>query len=375
MPHRSLLILSCSLALAALSCSSAPTPARAARRVAVVRPIAIADTRQTAPPPEPAIALDLSSGCAQTCTLRANRSVWCWGAASEPSPLSPRRIDAIRDARSLACGAWHCCALLVDGAVSCWRIPAQSEAAEVTPIALREVVEIASGGDNTCALTRTGAVSCWQMRAESFTQPRAVQPVEGARRLAVGPTHSCALRDDRTVRCWGHNADGQLGPGAPRNARRVFDAVAVTGVTEAVEVAVGDRHSCARTAAGEVWCWGSNASGQSGIGPYAGTPEPLRVQGVMGALSLSAGPSHTCVVLSDRSVECWGNNRTNAVGEIRPSVASSPVPVPTVDRATRVAPSCDATCAVREDGSVRCWGARYSSPASPRGRPIEIALP
>ena len=285
----------------------------------------------------------------------------------------------MRGARSLACGAWHCCALHSDGAVSCWRIGAQGEAVITSSISLREVTAIASGGDTTCALTRSGAVSCWQAhdetRAEPFTLPRGVRGVEGARQLAVGPTHTCALRGDGAVYCWGRNADGQLGPGAPRNARRVFDAVAVPGVPEAVEVAVGDRHSCARTASGEVWCWGSNASGQAGIGPYAGVPSALRVQGVMGAVSLSAGPSHTCAVLSDRSVECWGDNRTNAVGEIRPSVASSPVPVPAIDRAVRVAPSCEATCAMRDDGSVRCWGGPYSAPASPRGRPLEIAFP
>ncbi len=183
------------------------------------------------------------------------------------------------------------------------------------------------------------------------------------------------LQGDGTVRCWGHNDEGQLGPAAPRHRRRVFDPVTVTGIPHAEEVAVGERHSCARTTEGEVWCWGSNANGQSGIGPYAGTPEPLRVQGVMGALGLSAGAWHTCIVLGDRSVECWGNNRTNAVGEIRPAIASSPVPVPTIDRALRVSPSCDATCALRDDGTVRCWGARYASTTSPRGRPMSVSLP
>jgi alpha-tubulin suppressor-like RCC1 family protein len=380
MPHRShTTSLFALIALSTLACRAVLAPSRPTTHVAVVRPVAVAASRAPTSETPPVTVPDLSSGCAQSCAIRADRSVWCWGAALEGAPLGPRRVGAIDEARSLACGASHCCALRVRGGVTCWRIPSRATTEATTPVEmpLDDVTQIASGGDATCALRRSGEVSCWQSRAEgrSYTAPRALRGLDGARQIAVGPTHGCALQANGSVRCWGHNADGQLGPDVPRDRRRVFEATPVPGVPESVEITVGDRHSCARSAAGEVWCWGSNASGQSGIGPFAGTSEPLRVQGVTGALGLAAGASHTCVVLGDRSVECWGDNRTNAIGEIRPSVASSPVPVPTIDRALRVAPSCDATCALHEDGSVRCWGARYASESSPRGRPVRVSLP
>src|SRR6266540_3915711 len=78
------------------------------------------------------------------------------------------------------------------------------------------------------------------------------------------------------------------------------------------EVAVGRRHTCARTAGGRVWCWGDNAAGQvqAGAGPMVSHPTTLEAHE---AGSLSAGGAHTCGLRDEQAI-CWGSNRDGQLG-------------------------------------------------------------
>ena len=82
-------------------------------------------------------------------------------------------------------------------------------------------------------------------------------------------------------------------------------------------------HTCARTFDGAVKCWGSNGSGELGVGD---TMERGREPGQMGdalpavdlgglrATSISAGRYCTCALLDDRSLKCWGQNLAGNLG-------------------------------------------------------------
>lgn len=79
--------------------------------------------------------------------------------------------------------------------------------------------------------------------------------------------HTCFVPSDGTVRCWGRNEFGQIGNGGGPGDQPV--PAMVSGIATAVAVTVGRDHTCALHASGVVQCWGSNASGQLGVG--AGT--------------------------------------------------------------------------------------------------------
>jgi alpha-tubulin suppressor-like RCC1 family protein len=88
----------------------------------------------------------------------------------------------------------------------------------------------------------------------------------------------CVLLTNAAVKCWGNNGNGQLGDGTRTNRTR---PVAVKGITHAVSIAIGGRHSCALSSDGTVRCWGQNSSGQLGNGTTsARSLTPVVVKGL-----------------------------------------------------------------------------------------------
>lgn len=75
-----------------------------------------------------------------------------------------------------------------------------------------------------------------------------------------------------TVKCSGYGGDGQLGNGA--NASSAVP-VAVSGLTDAVAVAVGGNTTCAIRNGGTVVCWGNGTNRQLGNGTTTSSNVPV----------------------------------------------------------------------------------------------------
>jgi alpha-tubulin suppressor-like RCC1 family protein len=143
--------------------------------------------------------------------------------------------------------------------------------------------------------------------------------------LAVGTDHTCAQRASGQVLCWGANHSGQLGDGSAENIRTM--PVAVADLTDAVEVAAGNHHTCARRATGRVLCWGSNAVGQLGDGTTMDRARPVPVVGLTDAVEVSAGIRHACARRAGGQVLCWGENRHGVLGDGTMMNRATPVAV------------------------------------------------
>jgi alpha-tubulin suppressor-like RCC1 family protein len=147
--------------------------------------------------------------------------------------------------------------------------------------------------------------------------------------LAAGYTSTCAVMSDSTAECWGQNAYGQLGnpnDGYTYSAHAVpvigSNGLQLSGV---LKIAIGDFHACAILNDGSVQCWGSNTSGQLGLGfedPDGVIHIPAEVPGLIGsgetAVEIAAGMEHTCVLLSSSVVKCWGENGVEQAGQLNP---------------------------------------------------------
>jgi hypothetical protein len=157
--------------------------------------------------------------------------------------------------------------------------------------------------------------------------------------LGVGAVHACLLRADGLVLCWGDNALGMLGDGTGR-AR--YAPVEVPGVAGAVDLHVEANGSCARTASGEVLCWGRFGAEPGG---YA---LPRAVRGLAGCVQLATTSRQVCGLRPDGTVACLDRASDLATGEA--------TPVAEVASAVELVANGDGLCVRRRDGTVLCRG-------------------
>lgn len=290
----------------------------------------------------------LAGGRFHSCALFENGTVSCWGrndagqlgsGAKEWQSTKPMPVKGLRDVVMIAAGVAHTCAALQDGTAVCWgdnqfgRLgngSSGSHAKEPVPVSnLRDVVELAAGMNHTCARHANGTVSCWG--GNEFGQlgdgtsgkdagKLVPTPVPGLKQvvgIAAGLNHSCARHSNGTVSCWGYDYSGQLGGGVAGETTGTPKPTAIRDLRDVVELAAGQAHTCARVADGDVFCWGSNFSGQIGDGSedFADKPYPTPVLGVDGAVEISAGDNHACARIEDGRRVCWGENEAGQLGD------------------------------------------------------------
>lgn len=172
-------------------------------------------------------------------------------------------------------------------------------------------------------------------------------------RIAAGWAHTCALTHAGEVYCWGYNASGQLASTSPLVQPHPTQ---IAGVVGAVALATGADASCAVLGTGKVKCWGANGAGQLGNGSTLPSTTPVEVQGLGGVVGLSGMGTHFCAALQDGTARCWGNNADGQLGD--GTTTSSPVPttVTGLSEVSQISAGVSSTCAVRTDGFVVCWG-------------------
>jgi alpha-tubulin suppressor-like RCC1 family protein len=299
---------------------TAPEPVAATPRAGLAREgqgiPALAGVVGTACPAEGWIGWDTSAQSLVVCPATGS-----WTAISNgPSFATPEYQFAI--------GATHACAVdAANGTLYCWgdasvgQIPGITQSSPVPrridlggPVSSVDVVE-----QGTCAVV-DGAVWCWgRSWAGSLGQnvphgtvipPTVVPGITDAVSVAAGEHHACALRSDGTVSCWGNNNLAQLGRGSnvPEWTPTPAPTMSLTGV---VQLEASAAMTCARTAAGDVYCWGGGGgawrgsnSDTCGSTSCANRPRQVNLSGGA-ATDIATGNEHA-LALVEGHTQCWG---------------------------------------------------------------------
>lgn len=225
------------------------------------------------------------------------------------------------------------------------------------PVAFTQLV---SDGVTTCGLDPAGALACWGSRAilpegTGFTKigwgwhlcglergahlrcapasrgdDLAALPGDALVDFAEGPRHGCGIRAaDGGLTCWSEDPEDAIAP--PEGAY--------------VEVVAGVGYACARTAAGEVRCFGRGAPGPVPPGRYS---------------ALAGGLFAACGLVEGGRVQCWDTSRTHLAGATQ--------------RALRALSCGERHCcgAGLDDGALACWGETPTDEAPPTGRFVAV---
>ena len=137
--------------------------------------------------------------------------------------------------------------------------------------------------------------------------------------IAAGTTHTCALHSGRAY-CWGSNANGQLGTGSTissSGAVAVYTGGVLSGKT-LTQITAGNGFTCALDSSGAAYCWGLNTNGQLGNNSTTQSNVPVAVS-TSGALAgkaiaqIDAGQNSTCA-LAAGAIYCWGANGSGQLG-------------------------------------------------------------
>jgi len=279
--------------------------------------------------------IDLAVGTFHSCALLDTGRARCWGHggfhqlgnANTDDSRQPVELTGLGRAVELALGEGHSCARLASRRVACW-------------------------GRNTFGQLGDGTTT-------DRATPAEIADLEGVLQLVAGRDHVCARVDGGEVRCWGGALDGQMGDGhrgEPEGYRT--RPVVVPGVSDAMDLVAGSAHTCAILAAGTVRCWGRGDGGQLGNGPGGwASLRAVTVPRLRDAVQLAAGAAHTCARTAAGQLPCWGFNNLGQLGDGTQTVHHAPVPVPRVADAVDVAAGARHTCARRSSGEVWCWGA------------------
>ena len=337
-------------------------------------------------------AVSISGGSKHTCVRRSDGTIACWGSNefgqigdgsilnNRPAPVQVRNIS---NARMVAVGSTHTCAVRVDGTVACWGgngvgqlgrgFSGNNEPLPGIVPNLQAVWAVATGHRYTCVLLPIGRLRCWGLNTtgqlgdgtqQDSSNPRnSVEDAGFKSGVALGNGHTCFLQAD-VVQCWGQNAAGQLGR-APTNAPQL-DPVAVAGIPDTVEVVAGLDRTCTLNAVDVVFCWGENTARQLGNGSTTDVVVPTAVGGVGGAVSargVAAGLRHSCAWRADGTIACWGFPRTLGNGSILGS--TEPVAVSGSANSVAVVAGDEHTCSLRPSGLLACWGNNFSRQVNP----------
>jgi hypothetical protein len=200
--------------------------------------------------------------------------------------------------------------------------------------------------------TFLGISGSWRIRITRDAPAIRFSAIDAGGQYTCGLVGGGGVRDG-TAMCWGDNTWGQLGNATAglntglSSGEKSPVFVTDIGVSYA-SISAGVGHTCALSAAGDAYCWGSNFTGEVGDGGTVMKTVPTKVSSSVKFSSIVAGTAHTCALTSDGSVYCWG--KIANVSSVTPlKVGGFPKIVQLVTQDLMI-------CGLSESGEVLCLG-------------------
>jgi hypothetical protein len=322
----------------------------------------------------------------ETCALRSNGALVCWGADAQ-APVRERPIEAeLRPGTQVVGGILGVCYPSEANAALMCR-PSSGASNTHGPSAWKPALAgtfrlVRMSSTCTCAVDALGALRCWGAAPPPLGAGDALNPVrfdpsiepgEGlvgpssrayVHDVAVGVGHVCAVHGpERALRCWGSNEYGQLGhpwsDTTPEASREVM--------TRVRQVVAGGFFTCALREAPDwgVYCWGANEANQCGPTTRPRVLPPAGVVVDPAVIELAAGYNTVYARTSDGRVLSWGFAGDERLG--REVGRGHCAAVDGIHDAVELSAGWNHACVRTRSRAVRCWGSNDRGQVSARG--------
>jgi alpha-tubulin suppressor-like RCC1 family protein len=334
----------------------------------------------------------VAAGQDQTCGIRADGTLWCWGGGfsgelgigSRDGRYTPSQVTSPAPGgwTSVTAGQYFTCATRIGGTLWCWgnngygelgigSLTEQDLPQQVTTPAAGGWASVTAGFFHTCATRTDGTLWCWgynshgqlglgNLTTQDLPQQVTTPAPEGWASASATSAGTCAVRTGGTLWCWGANNFGQLGLGSQTNQARPRQ-VTTPAADGWASVAAESMRTCALRTGGTLWCWGDNSEGELGLGNQTSQDLPQQVTSpaAAGWAGVSGGFGSICATRTGGTLWCWGDNGYGELG-IASHVTHLDLPRQVVSPAAAGWASVAAggwhACAIRTGGALWCWG-------------------
>lgn len=264
--------------------------------------------------------------------LREDGSVWATGNNTYGQlgdntffqRLSPVQVGSLTNIRKIVTGQSFSLALSKDGKLWGWGDNSYNTinangALFNTPQSvhgLENIKDVTVSGSNCMALDDIGQVWVWgRSSLGSLDCPELVPNLKDIIAISCGTSFAIALKSDGTIWAWGANSNGELGNGMPSPGLTLVPAQVIE-VENIVKIAAGPTHCLALKSSGELWAWGSNLTGQLGIGSTITQYSPVFVCSTSSLSSLFASAFRSHFLTENGEVWSWGRGLGHSLGSL-----------------------------------------------------------
>ena len=353
----------------------------------------------------------ISLGEYNTCGIRNNRQLYCWGrgnfgqlgVGNNYDFATPQKVGGTNDWTHTSLGEYHNCGIRNNRQLYCWGRGTlgglgnddTSNHKFFEPQSVgndSDWTHVSLDNSHTCGIRNGGELYCWgqgdngrlgdgDTSDHDVGNPQQVGSTSDWTHTSLGEYHTCGIRNNGQLYCWGQGDNGRLGDGNTGHhdvstphlvitpsplIKRSFHFFEKKGRPFATPtLSMGEKHSCA-VKEGEVLCWGDGSEGQLGRDGTVTIDEakvPDSVDGLSEAIGVSAGKAHTCSLSEDqegqKTVHCWGDNSKGQLGNDTKTDSQTPVTVDGLSSVMMISSNGNHNCALLNNGQVKCWGDNF----------------
>ncbi|MCM3133646.1 hypothetical protein M3629_12685, partial [Paenibacillus polysaccharolyticus] len=327
--------------------------------------------------------------------IEKNGTVWGWG--GEPiNSRKPIKITGFANSKDIKIHNRMIYAFKQDDTVWGWgdiekdsrnsKIPFGNgtNSSIFQPEAIKElsnVISIEFGSTHALALTKEGSVLTWGYGGEELfgipytgkiqkiDTPQVVSSAGKVKKIAIASNSNFVLKDNGLIYGWGNNMLAQLGLGKENRTKKqlVYAPELIPIGSPVKQIETAGFAAFVLTEDGSLYSWGSNGSGEAGVGStedYVYVPTRINIQNIKRLVlneDKTVGTNTPLMALTrDRELWAWGYNDPEGDGGLGvglpDKVINAPLKVLNMNDTDVVQVTPTFMSAIKQDGSLWMWG-------------------